>query len=119
MGGERDLMYVGLDVHKRVCYGTVTDEDGLVVKRGRFSNDPEGLEEFMDGVEEALVAMEAGYCWQPLYDWLEEAGHDVRLAHPKGVKVLAKQKTDKIDSETLAHLLRADLLPESYVPSRA
>jgi transposase len=25
-------------------------------------------------------------------------------------------KTDKIDSETLAHLLRADLLPESYVP---
>jgi len=112
------LMYVGLDVHKRVCYGTVMTHDGEVVKRARFSNDPEGLEEFMEGLHEAQVAMEAGYCWQPIYDRLEEAGHDVRLAHPKEVKALAKKKTDKTDSETLAHLLRADLLPESYVPPR-
>lgn len=114
------MMYVGLDVHKRVCYGTVMDGEGRVVKRGRFSNDPEGLEEFMEGIEEALVALEAGYCWQPLYDGLEEAGHDVRLAHPQKVKAIAeaKVKTDKIDSETLAHLLRAGLLPESYVPPR-
>jgi len=120
MGGEDGLMYVGLDVHKRVCYGTMMDEEGLVVKQGRFSNDPEGLEEFMAGVEGALVAMEAGYCWQPLYDGLEEAGYDVRLAHPQKVKAIAqaKVKTDKIDSETLAHLLRAGLLPESYVPPR-
>ena len=27
-------------------------------------------------------------------------------------------KTDKIDSTILAHLLRADLLPEAYIPSR-
>jgi len=113
-------MYIGLDVHKRVCYGTVMDEKGQIVKRGKFSNDPQGLEVFMEGVDEALVAMEAGYCWQPLYDRLEETGHDVRLAHPLKVKAIAqaKIKTDKIDSETLAPLLRADLLPESYVPPR-
>jgi transposase len=113
-------MYVGLDVHKRVCYGTVMDEKGQIVKRGKFSNDPQGLEEFMEGIDEALVAVEAGYCWQPLYDRLEETGHDVMLAHPLKVKAIAqaKAKTDKIDSETLAHLLRADLLPESYVPPR-
>jgi len=114
------LMYVGLDVHRRVCYGTVTDGDGRVLKRGRFSSDPEGLREFMDGFEGAIIAMEAGYCWQPLYDGLLEAGHDVRLAHPQKVKAIAeaKVKTDKVDSETLAHLLRAGLLPESYVPPR-
>jgi len=114
------LTYIGLDVHKRVCYGTVMDEKGQIVKRGKFSNDPQGLKEFMEGIDEALVAMEAGYCWQPLYDRLEEAGHDVRLTHPLKVKAIAqaKVKTDKIDSETLAHLLRADLLPESYVPPR-
>jgi len=57
---------------------------------------------------------------QPLYDQLLDAGHDVRLAHPQKVKAVAeaKIKTDKIDSETLAHLLRAGLLPESYVPPR-
>ena len=114
------MTYIGLDVHKRVCYGTVMDEKGQIVKRGKFSNDPQGLKEFMEGIDEALVAMEAGYCWQPLYDRLEETGHDVRLAHPLKVKAIAqaKVKTDKIDSETLAHLLRADLLPESYVPPR-
>jgi len=114
------LMYVGLDVHKRVCYGTATDDEGHIVKSGKFSSDPEGLNGFMDGLDEAQVAMEAGYCWQPLYDQLEEAGYDVRLAHPQKVKAIAeaKVKTDKIDSETLAHLLRAGLLPESYVPPK-
>ena len=58
-------MYVGLNVHKRFYYGTMMDRKGLVVKLNKFSNEPEGLEEFMDGVEEALVAKEAGYRWQP------------------------------------------------------
>ena len=58
------MMYVSLDVHKRVCYCTIMTLKEEVVKRGRFSNDPEGLEEFLEGVEEAQVAMEAGYCWQ-------------------------------------------------------
>jgi transposase len=75
---------------------------------------------FTKGIEEAKVVMESGYCWQPIYDHLEEAGYDVRLAHPLKVKAIAeaKIKTDEIDSETLAHLLRADLLPESYVPPK-
>ena len=113
-------MYVGLDVHKRVCHGTVIDEEGHVVKRERFSNDPDSLKSFMKDIDEAKVVMESGYCWQPIYDRLEEAGYDVRLAHPLKVKAIAeaKIKTDEIDSETLAHLLRADLLPESYVPPK-
>lgn len=30
----------------------------------------------------------------------------------------ARIKTDRIDSSILAHLLRTDLLPESYIPPR-
>ena len=114
------MMYVGLDVHKRVCYGTVMDEKGKVVKQDKFTNDLEALDKFMEGLDMVTVAMEAGYCWQPLYDRLLESGHHVKLAHPLKVKAIAqaKVKTDKIDSETLTHLLRADLLPESYVPPR-
>jgi len=113
-------MYVGLDVHKNVCYGTVMDEKGKVAKQARFTNDLEGVEVFMEGLDEALVAMEVEYCWQPPYDTLGDSGHDVRLTHSKEVKAIAKArvKTDKIDSETLAHLLRANLLSESYVPPR-
>ena len=59
-------MYVGLDVHKKVCYGTVMDENGVVVRQGKFSNDFESLYSFMDDLEGASVVMESGYCWQPL-----------------------------------------------------
>lgn len=112
------MMYVGLDVHKRVCHGTMMNGEGKIVKQERFSNGPHSLDAFMGGVEGARVVMEAGYCWQPLYDRLEAEGHDVKLAHPLKTKAIAqaKVKTDRIDSETLAHLLRADLVPESWVP---
>lgn len=113
-------MYVGLDVHKRFCYGTIMNEKGEIVKDGKFGKDPQSLKEFMEGVDEATVVLEAGYCWQPVYEWLEKEGHGVKLAHPSETKAIAKArvKTDKIDSKTLAHLLRADLVPESWVPPR-
>lgn len=62
--------------------------------------------------------MEACSCWQHIYDYLEDAGFSVKLAHPLRVKAIASAriKTDAIDAETLAHLLRANLIPESYVP---
>jgi transposase len=101
MEGEDRLMYVGLYVHKKICFGTVLDGGGEVVRQGRFDNDFEDLCRFMEDLEAAMVVMEAGYCWQPLYDALEEAGHDVKLAHPKEVKALSKKKTDKVDSESL------------------
>jgi transposase len=114
------LLYVGLDVHKRFCYGTIMNKKGEVVKDGKFSKDPRCLEEFMENIGEATVVMEAGYCWQPVYEWLEKDGYEVKLAHPLETKAIAKAKvkTDKIDSRILAHLLRADLVPESWVPPK-
>ena len=56
------MMYVGLDVHKKICYGTVMDENGEVTRQGKFGNDFEALYDFMDGLEEASVVMESGYC---------------------------------------------------------
>ena len=53
LGGECRLLYVGLDVHKKVCYGTIMNEEGNVVKHGEFSKDPRCLGEFMDGIGEA------------------------------------------------------------------
>ena len=73
------------------------DEETQILKQGEFSNDPEGLEEFLEDVDKALIAIEAGYCWQLLYDRLEEAGYDARLSQPLNVKAIAqaKVKTDQ------------------------
>ena len=42
------------------------------------------------------------------------------LSHPSKTRIIAegKIKTDKIDSKNLAMLLRADFLPQSYIPSK-
>ena len=51
------------------------------------------------------------------YEYLDERGMEVHLAHPTLVKPFAKKhvKTDKVDSD-VAQLLRMNYLPESYVP---
>ncbi len=55
-----------------------------------------------------------------MHEWLEEIADSVVLAHPLKVRAIAdaRIKTDSIDSHTLAHLLRADLIPPAYAPSR-
>ncbi len=111
--------YVELDVHKQTCHATVINERGAIIKQKKFLNRPKELEKFFDDIEDAKVAMEAGYCWQPVYERLENKGYEVRLAHPFKTRIIAdaKIKTDASDSEALAQLLKLDWLPTSYVPT--
>lgn len=112
-------MYVGLDIHKRTVQATVIDEQGTVTHE-KFLNEREEFERFFSHIDDAQVAMEASYFWQPAYEFLERKGYRVKLAHPKKTRIIAdeKLKTDLKDSEALAQLLRLDWLPTSYVPSK-
>ena len=82
--------YVGVDVHKDSCHGTVQTESGETVKQGYFKNAHPGFEDFFDEIEEAEVVVEAGAAWQPVYDWLDENGFDVKLADPRKVRIIAE-----------------------------
>jgi len=114
------MRYVGLDVHKETVHGTVMDERGRVLKRKGFFNTQKGFEKFFQGIADAEVVMEAGYCWQPPYEPLERMGYRVKLAHPYETRIIAKSKikTDATDSEKLAQLLRTGFLPEAYAPPK-
>jgi transposase len=96
------------------------DERGRIVRQERFPNKREEYRRFFSDIGKAKVAMEASYCWQPLYELLESMGYEVKLAHPMKTRIIAeaKIKTDAKDSEALAHLLRTNLLPTSYVPPK-
>jgi transposase len=67
------------------------------------------------------VAIESTPSWYWLYNRLEDEVFDLQLSYPLRTKEIAyaKVKTDKVDSATLAHLLRSNLLPLSYVPERS
>lgn len=115
---RRKMKYAGLDVHKKYIHATVLDERGRVMKSGKFDYTREGFERFFCGIDDARVAMEASYCWQPAYELLEDMGHDVELAHPLKTRLIAdmKIKTDAKASDALAKLLMMGWLPTSYVP---
>ncbi len=97
------------------------DESGKVLKRERVRSTPDGFRQSLGAFGHPIQAvLEASYCWGPMFDWLDEVADEVVLAHPSKVRAIAEAriKTDKIDSETLAHLLRADLIPRAYAPSK-
>jgi transposase len=118
----REKVYVvGLDVHLKNTQGTVMKWDGSIVKKERFPTTKKHLHEFLEDVPKGTsVALEAlGFCW-PWIDYIEELGYKAKLASPSKLRVIAdtKIKTDKIDSEIIAHLTRMNWLPESYVPAK-
>jgi len=96
---------------------TLMDENGKEMKADRVGNFRREVEKFLEGAgEEVKAVIEAGRSSYVMVDLLEELGVDVKIANPKEVKAIAKAKikTDKRDSRILAHLLRADLIPEVY-----
>jgi len=114
-------MYVGVDYHKKYSIATKMDSKGKILEQVRLRNDPQTLVRYAEGLPEgSKIALEATGSWYYFYELLENKCSDIYLAHPLKTRAIAEAriKTDKIDSTILAHLLRADLLPTSYIPSR-
>jgi transposase len=81
-----------------------------------------GAAEIFSAVEgnDVQVAVEASGFWPALREVVEPEVKRLVLVHPQRVKAIAsaKLKNDRVDSETLAHWLRCDLLPESWKADR-
>lgn len=111
------MLYAGVDHHTKTSHITLIDESGKVIKRKDLPSDGEVIKSMLSGYGEPIKAtLEASYNWGKMYDWLDDVADEVILAHPLKVRAIAEAriKNDKIDSATLAHLLRADLIPEAY-----
>jgi transposase len=118
--GGAAMLYTGLDLHKSFSYITTVNDKGQIVGQKKLPSNGEVVEFLKEFGERMEVAIEATPSWYWLYDLLEDEGFGVKLSHPLKTKAIAyaKVKTDKVDSATLAHLLRSDLLPLSYVPQK-
>ena len=119
------MMYVGVDVHKKVCRAAVMNDEGELVDEFSFRNSERGIEEFLMRVEpfrdEVLVVVEStGNLWIRFYDCLEERGIRTVLSNPYKTRLIAEArvKTDKVNARILAQLLRAGMLPLCFVPTR-
>jgi transposase len=111
--------YVGIDLHRRrSVIVRMTREGERLGEVKRIFNDPwELAEQVASWGESPEVVLEATYGWYWAADVFAEAGANVHLAHPLGVKGFAyrRVKNDELDARDLADLLRMGRLPEAWI----
>jgi len=112
--------FVGLDVHTEQTFATVLDQAGRVVAQQRMLN--ERVPAFLGRFHVARVGLEASTHVTPLHRRLVGEGYRVAVSHPKKKTryiAEARIKSDRVDSKTIAELVRVDALPRSYMPPPA
>ena len=116
------MIHVGVDLHQRFCYMTALEARGKILRAGPVSHERLALRKYFRefGGKEVQVAVEACGFWPAFREVVEPEVKRLVLVHPQRVKAIAsaKLKNDRVDSATLAHLLRCDLLPESWKADR-
>ncbi len=112
-------VFVGLDVHKKSVVATVLDREGNRLDQSSFGSSDFELIAYLDRIQgRKHVVLEACNVWEHFYDAVASTDAVVTLAHPYRVRLIseASLKSDKVDSETLAELLRLHGIPMAYAP---
>jgi transposase len=117
-----EVLFVGLDAHKSSIVATVVDREENRVDQTRLSSRDSELRGYLSRLPASTeVVLEACNVWQHVYDAAASIGARVTLAHPYKVRVIseASLKSDKVDSEALAQLLRLKAIPVAFAPDQA
>ncbi|MEJ2196281.1 MAG: IS110 family transposase [Ignavibacteriaceae bacterium] len=111
------MYYTGIDLHKFTSYLTTVDSVGKIIKRADLKNADSNFINYFNSIPgKHKTTVESTMTWYWLNDLLSSINIPLTLAHAKYVKAIAyaKVKTDKVDSHTLAQLLRMNYIPEAY-----
>jgi transposase len=114
------MLYSGIDLHKRTIAIATVDPSGRRVRDAELPTSRARIRAYfaaLPGPHRAVVESTSNWYW--LRDLLVADGVDLRLGHSKYIKAIsyAKVKTDAVDADTLAQLLRSDLVPEAHMVS--
>jgi transposase len=115
-----EAVYVGLDIHRKSIVATALSPEGALVGEAKLGPNPDELTRYLRTLPgRKHVVMEPCTIWEPLYESLEKEGVEVVLTNPLRTRLIADAtiKTDKVDSQALASLLRLKAIPQIYVPS--
>lgn len=115
--------YIGIDIGKKKCDYCVVGRNGKVLGRGQYPNTTADAERFAGSMVRKYGRCRAacettGNMWNITYCSLERNGIDIRLANTYKMAIIARtgKKTDRVDAEKIANVLRMDMIPECYVP---
>jgi transposase len=116
---QQHVFYCGVDLHAKTMHICILDQAGKVLVH---RNLPAGRDAFLNALAPyrrrgIVVGVECMFAWYWLADLCAENQIPFVLGHALYMKAIhgGKSKTDKIDSEKIARLLRGGTFPMAYV----
>ena len=112
------MWHVGIDLHRRTAVIAAVDDEGNVQPVQQLQcQDRQAILELMRSLQPFRAVVEATGTYRWLYDLLSPLG-TVLLAHPLRLRAMVQRrsKTDKLDCQLLANLLRINQIPLAYIP---
>ncbi|MEI8189883.1 MAG: IS110 family transposase [candidate division NC10 bacterium] len=126
---SKPTRFCGIDIAKNKHVACVIDADNnVLVKKQSFLNTAQGFQQLLarlqqvGGPADILIGMEAtGHYWYALHDFLVRCGYRVQVINPlqtrQGGNHIRKSKTDRIDAQYIAMVLKRGLGAPALVPS--
>lgn len=106
------MKYIGMDVHSRQCTYVVLGKSGRVLDRGSISTGEKELVAFVQSIKgPRSLVFEEGVLAQWLYVLLKDEVDTIVVCQPVGKK---GPKTDNIDAQEIADLLRVNRLKSVF-----
>jgi len=114
------MPFAALDLHKKVIQAATFDDLGNPQWRGRFPATRAAIAAFAQQhlTPHHQVALEATFNTWAIVAILQPLVAEVVVSNPLQTRAIAqaKVKSDKIDTDVLAHLLRCNYLPRVWIP---
>jgi len=107
----------GIDLHAKSMYVCLMDRAGQIQYHRNLKNDFALLTQAIEPYRKSLsIGVESTYNWYWLADGCQQAGIPFYLGHALYMKAIhgGKKKNDRIDSQTLADLIRSNFFPLAY-----
>jgi len=112
------MWHVGIDLHREFIVMAAVRDNGEVMEPVKIAcRETEAILDAIRTLTPFRAVVEASGTYRWLYDLLHPHGI-VLLAHPLRLRAMIQRrsKTDKLDSQLLANLLRINQIPLAYVP---
>lgn len=112
------MWHVGVDLHRKTVVIAAVHDSGEVRPPVRWENwQTDEIAQTFRAFGEFRAVVEATGTYRWLYELLRPLG-TVLLAHPQSLRamVVRRSKTDKLDAQLLANLLRINQIPLAYIP---
>jgi transposase len=117
---RNDMWHLGIDLHRRTVVVAAVHDSGETTEARTFEcRDVGRLVDYVRCLQPFRAVIEATSTCRWLYELLSREG-TILLAHPAKLRLMIQRraKTDRLDCQLLANLLRIDQIPLSYVPPK-